>query len=210
MSEDSIPWSQLYQARREVQKRYKRIWDVPIAKRYNRVLFDYGQDGVSVLEIGAGDRGLGKRISEVWPTATYKSLDIDRTHQHDFYSLEDITGEYDIICMFEVIEHVRPEQAWGMLRKCREVLKTGGLFFATTPNIYYPPNYLRDATHITPWCYDELGAIAHMAGFNVQQLYRLYNDSLGGKLMHRVLMYPLHKAMGIDFSKQIMLVARAD
>lgn len=209
MSENPIPWSQLYQARREVQKRYKRIWDVPIAKRYNRVLFDYGQDGASVLEIGAGDRGLGKRISETWPNATYKSLDIDRSHQHDFYSVEDITGEYDIICMFEVIEHVRPEQAWKILCKCKEILRPGGQLFATTPNVYYPPNYLRDATHITPWCYDELGAIAYISGFEVRQIYRLYNDSLTGKLMHQVLMYPLHKAIGIDYSKQIMLVASA-
>ncbi|MCF6356103.1 MAG: class I SAM-dependent methyltransferase [Candidatus Polarisedimenticolaceae bacterium] len=209
MSKDSIPWSQLYQARREVQKRYKKIWDVPIAKRYSKVLFDHGHDSSSVLEIGAGSRGLGKRLSEAWPNSTYKSLDIDRTYQHDFYALDEITGGYDIICMFEVIEHVRPEQAWQILRKCKEVLRPGGLFFATTPNIYYPPNYLRDATHITPWCYDELGAIAHMAGFEIQQLYRLYNDSLGGKLVHRVFMYPLHKTMGIDFSKQIMIVASA-
>jgi 2-polyprenyl-3-methyl-5-hydroxy-6-metoxy-1,4-benzoquinol methylase len=209
MSQVNVPWSRLYAARCEIQDRYRRIWNVPVAKRYSKVLFDRGRDGVSVLEIGAGTKGLARRIAKQWPNASYKSLDIDRTQEHDFHSLDEITGEYDFVCMFDVIEHVRPEEAYRILGKCREVLKPGGMLCATTPNTYHPPTFLRDATHITPWCYDELGAMALMSGFRVEGLFRLYHDDFIGRLIHRVLLYPVHKAMDMDFAKQIMIVAVA-
>lgn len=158
--------------------------------------------------MGAGSRGLQRRISDWWPRSSYKSYDIDTNTKQDYYKLEDIEGQYEMICMFEVVEHVRPEVAKEMLDKCFEVLAPGGLLFITTPNIYYPPNYLRDATHITPWCYDELGALALMTGFELQKMYRLYSDSFFGKLTHRILFYPIHRAMGIDFAKQIIMVSK--
>ena len=206
-SQTDVPWSRLYEARRTIQQRYRKIWNVPIAKRYSKVLFEIGSDGVSVLEIGAGTKGLSKKIAKAWPNAVYKSLDIDRTQQHDFYSLEEVTGQYDLICMFDVVEHLKPGTAQHIWSRSREFLKQGGKLCATTPNIYHPPTYLRDATHITPWCYDELGALAIISGYRVEQIYRLYHAKLVGRLLHQVLLRPLHKAMEVDYAKHIMVVA---
>lgn len=207
MSDSTINWSELYSARKQIQKRFRKIWNLPIAKRYSTVLHQYGHDHAKLLEVGAGDRGLYRRLQEWWPNTDYKSFDIDPNTDHDFHHIDEIEGSYDIVCMFEVIEHVRPEAAAEILKKCFEVMAPGGQIFITTPNTYYPPNYLRDATHITPWCYDELSAITVMAGFQTKTIYRLYHDSLFGKLTHRVFFYPIHRALGIDFSKQIILVA---
>ena len=209
MSEKNLPWSRLYEARGEIQERYRDIWDVPIAKRHSKVLFDAGRDGVALLEIGAGTKGLAQKIAKVWPNAEYRSLDIDRTQAHDFYSLDEVSGEYDFVCMFDVVEHLRPEIAFETLTRARGFLKPGGKLIASTPNTYHPPTFLRDATHITPWCYDELGALVTMSGFRVDELYRLYNDKFVGKLVHRVLLYPIHKALDQDFAKQIVVVATA-
>jgi hypothetical protein len=77
----------------------------------------------------------------------------------------------------------------------------------TTPNIFYPPSYLCDATHITPWCYHDLGGIAGLAGFEMKKMYRLYKESLLEQLVRRYLAYPLFRLVGIDFAKQIILVA---
>jgi len=207
MSDGEFPWRPQYEARRRIQQRFPKIWNVPLAKRYSSVLFEEGRDGMSLLEVGAGTRGLAPKVARRWPNATYRSLDIDRSTEHDFYRWEDVAGRYDLVCMFDVIEHVRPPDALELLRRCREVLSESGILLATTPNIYHPPTFLRDATHLTPWAWDELGAVAFLAGFEVKDLYRLYSDSPWGRIVHRGLLYPLHRGLGIDFATHVMLVA---
>lgn len=145
-----IEWSQLYKNRQAVADRYRSIWQVPLKKRYSNVLFDLSTKPQAVLEFGAGARKLEDKVKKRWPGCEYASFDIDESRFHDFYKLEAVSGEYDIVCMFEVIEHVRPELAVEMLSKSFEVLNSGGLLVVTTPNIFYPPAFLRDATHITP------------------------------------------------------------
>jgi SAM-dependent methyltransferase len=203
-----IEWSQLYKNRQAVADRYRSIWQVPLKKRYSNVLFDLSTKPQAVLEFGAGARKLEDKVKKRWPGCEYASFDIDESRFHDFYKLEAVSGEYDIVCMFEVIEHVRPELAVEMLSKSFEVLNSGGLLVVTTPNIFYPPAFLRDATHITPWCYDELGGVTALAGFEVQDIYRLYKESILKTLVRRYLCYPVFRLLGIDFAKQIIVVAK--
>lgn len=203
-----IEWSQLYKNRQAVTDRYPTIWQVPLKKRYSNVLFDLPINPKGVLEFGAGARNLEDKVKKRWPGCEYASFDIDESRFHDFYKLEDISGNYDLVCMFEVIEHVSPELAMQMLNKSFEVLNKGGLVVITTPNIFYPPAFLRDATHITPWCYDELGGATSSAGFEVQEIYRLYKESVFKTLMRQYLCYPLFRLLGIDFAKQIIVVSR--
>lgn len=206
----AVDWSQLYKFRKSVARRYKDIWSVPLAlrSRYSDIMFSVKEQPMSVLEVGAGDRGLKKKIEKKWPGCSYASFDIDKNQPHDFYRLEDIKGEFDMVCMYEVIEHVSPELAVDILSKCFQHLSPGGYLLVTTPNIYYPPGFLRDATHITPWCYDELGGVASLCGFEVDKIYRLYKESIFKMFIRRVLAYPLFRLLRIDISKQIMLVAR--
>lgn len=203
----TVDWSQLFKNRCDIQRRFDSIWSLPVAPRYSNVLLNADKKPSALLEMGAGERGLKEKITKRWPNCHYASFDIDPNGNHDFFRLEDVTGTYDIVCMFEVIEHVSPELALTMLQKCFDVLRPGGLLMVTTPNIYYPPGFLRDATHITPWCYDELGGIAALAGFEVKQLYRLYKESLLKQLVRRYCAYPLFRLLRIDYAKQIMLVA---
>jgi hypothetical protein len=204
----TIDWSELYANRKKISKRYKRIWDVPLAKRYHTVLFEHIRDNSSILEMGAGDRGLEKKIDASFSNVSYKSFDIDTKRFHDFYKLEDIEGQYDTVCMFEMIEHVTLQQAFDILTKAYQSLTDGGVVVISTPNIYYPPAFLRDVTHITPWCYDELGGVVSMTGFEVIAIFRQHHDSILKKFAKRWLFYPLYRLLGIDFSKQILVVGK--
>lgn len=207
-SGSAVDWSTLYQHRRATQKRYPSIWSLPLKKRHHQLVRENLQMIDSILELGAGSRNFYELIRKHKPDVQYKSFDIDRTHSHDFHRLEDISGQYDAVCMFEVIEHVRPELALQMLRSAHRHLKAGGLLFVTTPNTFHPPEYLRDATHITPWCYDELGAIVQLAGFDLDRVYRLYQDSFLKKVLRRFMFQPLFRLLGLDFAKQIIAVGR--
>lgn len=203
-----INWSELYQHRRTIAGRFGNIWDLPLARRYNNVLEALGRGGTSLLEIGAGDRALQDKMTAAWGSFEYRSCDIDDRYDHDFGSIGHVTGSFDIVCGFEVIEHVTLVDAADMIRQSERVLKPGGCLALTTPNIFYPPGFLRDATHITPFCYDELGGLASYCGLEVEAIYRLHHDSLIKKWIKRVVAYPLYRMMGIDFAHQIMVVAR--
>ncbi len=48
----------------------------------------------------------------------------------------------------------------------------------TTPNIFNPGRFWRDATHRVAYCYDELGGILLGLGFRVKEIYRTYNEPL--------------------------------
>ena len=202
-----IDWQQLYRHRQLIGEQFGDLWQLPVRKRYHQVLSAYGSSGVSLLEVGAGNRGLADRMQDYWGQFDYQSCDIDRTYEHDYLSVDEVEGKYDVICAFELIEHLPLQEAAYMLSKLRKHLKPGGRLVLTTPNIFYPPAFMRDASHVTPFCYDELGGLLTMAGFRVQSIYRLYHDALLKKFVRRVLMYPIFRILGIDFAKQVAVVA---
>ena len=203
----TIDWQKLYEGRRLVTRRFGDIWDLPVASRYHRVVAELGRGGTRLLEVGAGDRSFRDKIAGYWGEVDYKSCDIDPTYPHDFAGIEHVQGEYDLICAFELIEHLTLVDAHQMVTRMFDLLAPGGCVALTTPNIYYPPAFLRDSTHITPFCYDELGGLLSLAGFRVRSVHRLYHDSLIKKLIRRVLFYPVFRVMGIDFARQIIVVA---
>lgn len=198
----------MFQKRSAVRHQFGGLWKLPIASRYHVVLDRELDSQQSLLEIGAGARGLKNKLRKMGYQINYKSCDIDRTHAHDYYDLDEIDETFDMICMFEIIEHITPEQAFDMLGKCIDRLNPGGKILITTPNIYYPPGYLRDATHITPWCYDELGGMTALVGFEPKSIFRLYKDSLLKAFLRRVVFYPLFRVLNLDFAPQIIVVAQ--
>lgn len=203
----TIDWQRLYEQRKAAEKRFGSIWQIPIRKRYHSVLAELGGPGTSLLEVGAGDRALKEKMIGYWGEITYVSCDIDPTYEHDFTSSKEITGEFDLIAIFEMIEHVPLGAAADLLKDCFAHLKPGGKIMLTTPNTYYPPAYLRDATHITPFCYDELAGLLGLCGFDPLAIYRLHHDSVLKKFVKRFLAYPLFRVLGIDFAHQIAVVA---
>ena len=78
----------------------------------------------------------------------------------------------------------------------------------STPNTFYPPAYLRDASHRTPLCYDELGGMLEAAGLRVTRIVRIYNDPVWRRFVRRFLFGWLFRLIGIDFARQIVIVAQ--
>lgn len=63
------------------------------------------------------------------------------------------TGKYDIITLFEVIEHLPLSDAEELFEKVKQSLKSGGRFFVSTPRI---ANFSNNEWHISEWSYDML------------------------------------------------------
>ena len=112
-----IDWQQLYRKRQSVADRFGDIWQLPIEKRYHQVLAKEGSQSVELLEVGAGDRGLETKMKGYWGDFEYRSCDIDPTYDHDFKGIGEVEGEFDVICVFELIEHLSLEDAHEMVAR---------------------------------------------------------------------------------------------
>jgi 2-polyprenyl-3-methyl-5-hydroxy-6-metoxy-1,4-benzoquinol methylase len=159
-----------------------------------------------VLDIGANDRALKAFIEkQTHFSLEYKSMDVDRTHQHDFYDLAAIQGEYDAISCFEVIEHMPPGVGLELLRHAHRLLVPKGRLFVSTPNVYHPMSFWSDSTHITPYRIRHLAGWMATAGFVRVWGYRVCRMSLRKRL--RVWRYRgLLRLLNIDFAPGVVVI----
>ena len=204
---ENQPWSKRLQYRDELHRRYREIWDLKILRKRFPLILKSVRDGEKLLDVGASDRHLEKRLKRYYPRLIYKSMDIDREQFHDFYSLEDVQELFDVILLFDVIEHLNLEEGDRLVGRIRDLLQEGGRLILMTPNIFNPSRFWRDATHQAAYCYDELGGLLLAHGFQINAMYRTYSDALHRYLLRVYVMAPLHRYLGIDFAKSILVVA---
>jgi len=202
-----VSWSELFQYRGQIHQRYPEIWDLKVLRKRLPLMLEMLGDGEKILDIGASNRNLQERLKRYLPKLIYKSMDIDRERFHDYYRLEEVQESFDVVLLFEVIEHLGLEEGISLLKKIYDLLNEGGRLILTTPNIFNPSRFWRDVTHKVAYCYDELGGILLAQGFHINAIYRIYNDTFYRYLVRIFVMAPLHRYLGIDFAKSIMIVA---
>jgi SAM-dependent methyltransferase len=203
-------WSEQFRRRKEIAARFGGIFDLPIRRRVREVLVEQLAPDASVLEIGAGDRSMAETLRRARPGLRYESLDIDPHGQHEYRDLSEVRSQYDCVVALEVIEHLALEEIAPWLAGLREVIRPGGKLVLSTPNTYFPMAYLRDVTHRTPLCYDELGGLVEGAGLHVERIVRIYHDPVHRKLLRRYLFGWLFRMISLDYARQIVLVARRE
>lgn len=203
-----IDWSKLYAARNIVKKKFPSIWRLPIVKKEMALIGRFLRPHVRVLEIGAGDRRMEKEVKRKFSEIEYKSFDIDTALHHDFYDLKSIQGEFDLIFGFELIEHMTPQDGLEMIISLKSNLSQGGVLILGTPNLYHPHRYFGDITHVTPYKYEELGALMVLGGYQVSSFYRKFNDAFIPRILRLYFFAWLHKWLSIDFANTIFVVAK--
>jgi SAM-dependent methyltransferase len=204
---ERISWSKLFTYRDQIHGRYPEIWDLKILRKRFPLMLENIRDGEKILDIGASNRNLEERLKRHYPNLIYKSMDVDREQVHDFYSLEEIQETFDVVFLFEVIEHLELEEGLNVLEKVYGLLHGGGRLILTTPNVFNPSRFWRDATHKVAYCYDELGGLLLAQGFQIRAMYRTYSDAFHRYLFRLYIMAPLHRYLGVDFAKSILVIA---
>ena len=202
-----IDWTELINCRGKIHKRYSKIWDLKLIKRPSWLLKKHLRPSMRILDVGASDKRMEKKVKDVYPNILYKSMDIDRTIPHDYHSLDEIDEQFDLIILFEVIEHLELEQGVTLLRRLNELLVDGGQLIISTPNIFNPGRFWIDATHKTAYSYEELGGIVLGQGLEVLAIYRTFHASFLKYIVRLTLFYPLHRILNVDFAKSIVVVA---
>ena len=202
-----INWSRLIVGREQIHKRYPTIWNLKLIKRPSRLVKKLLRPGIRILDVGASDRRMERGLKALCPNVIYKSMDIDSRLPHDYYRLDEIDEKFDLIILFEVIEHVELEQGIEMLSRLNDLLVDGGTLIISAPNIFNPGRFWIDATHKTAYSYEELGGIVLSQGFEVLGIYRTFHASLLKYFLRLTLFYPLHRILNVDFAKSIVILA---
>jgi 2-polyprenyl-3-methyl-5-hydroxy-6-metoxy-1,4-benzoquinol methylase len=210
MENVSGEWSKLFACRDKIHKRYREIWDVPLVKKRSHLLARYMRDGMTVLDVGAGMKGMKAEIERLGIKATYKSMDIDRSNEHDYYDVADIHEKFDAVIMFEVIEHLDLQDGLNLLKQLRETLNDKGIIICSTPNIFNPARYMRDATHRTFYGYDELCGLLNLAGFGIKDVYRSFNDAVHRYILKVFLLGFLFRFLSIDYAISIFVIGERE
>ncbi len=207
MSEE-ISWSKLFEYRDKFHKQYPEVWDLKILRKRFPFILKNIKEGEKILDVGAYDRAIESRLKRHLPNILYKSVDIDRQKFHDFYSLDHVNETFDLVFLFEVIEHLTIEEGINVLRKIYNLLNPEGRLILSTPNIFNPGRFWRDASHKQAYCYDELAGILLAQGYEIKEIYRTYNDALHKYLFRVYIMSHIHRYLGIDFAKSILILAQ--
>jgi SAM-dependent methyltransferase len=203
-----LDWSQIIHYRDQIHKRYPKIWNLKLIKRPSWLLNKLIRPGMRILDVGASDKRMQEKVQDIHPDIYYKSMDIDHTVPRDYYSLDDIDEQFDLIILFEVIEHLELEQGVEMLRRLRALLVDGGQLIISTPNVYHPHEFMQTVTHKLAYSYEELAGIVLSQGFEVMGIYRCFNVSLVKYLLRLTILCPLHRILSVDFAKSIVVLAQ--
>ena len=182
------------------------ILKLPIIRDYREPLASFLRPDMKVLDIGANDRSLKAYLDRALNFAVlYKSMDVDRSHRHDFYSLAEIHESFDAIGCFEVVEHMTPGMALEVFQRAHQLLTSKGRIFVSTPNVYHPMSFWSDSTHITPFRIRHLAGWMATAGFCRFWGYRVCN--INWKRRWRYWRYRgLLRLLNLDFAPGILVV----
>jgi len=210
-----VNWSEIQSWRQKFRKKFPRIQKLPILPSIQAYLIDYITSNIqrptsnvqrlTLLDVGAGYRDLFDKLEKVHDYINYKSQDIDRSRQHDFYSLEEIDEQFDMVVSSEVIEHLDAEGKCNFVDELFRLSKPGGCVAVSTPNANHPNVFWRDFTHVMPIHYYDLAGLLGNAGFNNVEIFRLAELNWKKKLTiwrYKKLLDLIHS----DFAQSILAV----
>ena len=143
-----------------------------MAPLLQRVLESKGRERhLRVLDIGAYDRALGRSLERIHLPCKYSSLDIDDSTAHDFNSLDEVNEVFDVVGMFELIEHLSYEQVGELFRRAYDILSPDGILLISTPNPSHAARYFSDVSHTQHWPPNDLFALLRHHGFAEAQMF---------------------------------------
>ena len=200
-------WLRFHNRKAEVHRLYPTVWSIPLRRKRASLLQGLIGPRARVLDFGAGGRSWEPRVLQAAPDVEYRSLDRDRDNPHDYYSLEEVEGTFDLILLIEVLEHLTFEEAVPLLARLHGLLKPGGVLLLTTPNAAHPTQYWKDPTHRTAWAHEFLGAVLLDVGFAGIRCFRVHHAKIPRFLAARAMGWILLKWMGVDFAGTIAVAA---
>jgi SAM-dependent methyltransferase len=209
-----LPWSDIHAARAHFRKAFPRVsklpiipstqdWIISCVESFTRSL----QKKATLLDVGAGDRNLFKKLESVHDLISYSSQDIDDTHFHEYTSMKDIKTTFDFVVSCEVIEHLDAVEKCEFIHELYRVTAPGGWLVISTPNAQHPTIFWRDFSHVMPIHYYDLAGLIGRSGCDGIGVFRIARMNFKKRLTALVFS-SLLELLHIDFAQSICVVGQ--
>lgn len=202
-----ITWLQFSICRSPFRERWPSIRSLRVVTSMFDLPVSHSIPVTSLLEVGATSREWEPTVRRLWPNADYRSLDLDRTHQHDYHAFDEIDRQFDVVMCLEVLEHVAPDVAVEILRQCQLACQPGGHLLVSVPNVMTPGVQL-EFTHQTAYNHHDLPALLSWVGLEIIDGARVCLAGRRYRLLHQYLVSPLHRLMKVDFCQSVIMLAK--
>jgi 2-polyprenyl-3-methyl-5-hydroxy-6-metoxy-1,4-benzoquinol methylase len=180
----------------------------PIEKKYWSVV----KDAQSILDFGAGDLWMMKKLQAHGYKGVYETLDVADGFDYTYKTLDQVKKKFDVIICLDVLEHMPLNDGLGLLQGLVALLNKGGTLILQTPNarcIRHPLSW--DMTHVHCYNLPDLWAYLSSMDLKVEGMRVVFTPEKIGfwkKLQNLIGQIIITKFLGSDYADNIALLAR--
>jgi len=190
----------------------RRWWETDGLCEIEQVYFDAVRSAPSLLDVGAGDLRVMRKIQKAGYAGEYHTQDIGAEGVHTYRDVAEVNRRYGAILCLDVLEHLPLIDGLTLLDRLIAILEPGGALVLQTPNAAYIPDPRSwDMTHVHLYNLPDLHAHLTCEGFEVAG-YRVVLDEPAPGLVRRakrgISAYVKEKILGCDHANNIAVVAR--
>jgi 2-polyprenyl-3-methyl-5-hydroxy-6-metoxy-1,4-benzoquinol methylase len=191
----------------------RRWWETEELCEIERVYFDAVRGAERLLDVGAGDLRIMRKLQRAGFRGEYHTQDVGSEGAYTYRSLDEARGQYGAILCLDVIEHLSLRDGLAMLKKMISLLAPGGVLVLQTPNASYIPDPRSwDMTHVQTYNAGDLWAWLKCEGLE-PEIYRvvLRGSANPGPIVSAkaaVTGYVKRKILGCDDANNIAAIAR--
>lgn len=190
----------------------RRWWETDSLCDIERVYFDAVRNASSLLDLGAGDLRIMRKIQAAGFRGEYHTQDIGTEGRYTYRDVGEVKRKYGAILCLDMIEHLPLQEGLSMLRTVVALLEPGGALVIQTPNAAYLPDPRSwDMTHIHLYNAGDLWAWLTCEGLETTVYRVTIRDEHPGPIVSARLAitdYVKRKILGCDFANNVAAVAR--
>lgn len=175
----ALGWYEINKKRKEIG----RLIEYPMTtkKAWEIVLKCVNFNNKKILDVGCSNGEFFLFLKKKGINFDGIGYDVDRSIAKviDFplyHDLRKINEKFDIITMFEVIEHMYLDELIKLIKKLKKLLKRDGILIISTRNIASLREsweFWYDITHLKPYPYKDLISVLSFFGFKFIKLVRI-------------------------------------
>jgi hypothetical protein len=190
----------------------RRWWETENLCDIEQGCFDAIRDAPSLLDVGAGDLRIKRKLQAAGYAGEYHTQDVGPEHHHTYGTLAEVDRRYDAILCLDVLEHCPLDEGLGMLDRLVELLSPGGTLVIQTPNARCIRSPLAwDMTHLHLYNLDDLWAYLSAAGLEVRGFRVVFGGPPRSPLAwarYAAAAFVTTRLLGADFADNVVLIAR--